>query len=67
MLPTKFQFICLGVSEEQIKMLTDDGRQTTDDGRQVMAKAHFALARWAKNYIGRFRLIVNLALHIKLT
>jgi hypothetical protein len=45
MLPTKFQFIWLRVSEEKIKMWKVNGRQTTEDGRQVMAKDHIAFGK----------------------
>ena len=45
MLPTKFQFIYLRVSEEKIKMWKVNGRQMMDDGRQVMAKAHIAFGK----------------------
>ena len=43
MLPTKFQFIWLRVSEEKIKMWKAKGRRNMDDRRQVMAKAHLCL------------------------
>ena len=45
MLPIKFQFIWLRVSEEKIKMWKVNGRQMTEDGRQVMAKAHIAFGK----------------------
>jgi hypothetical protein len=45
MLPTKFQFIWLRVSEEKIKMWKVNRQQTMDDGRQVMAKAHIAFSK----------------------
>jgi hypothetical protein len=45
MLPTKFQFIWLRVSEEKIKMWKVNGRQTTDDGHQVMTKDHIAFGK----------------------
>ena len=45
MLPTKFQFIWLRVSEEKIQMWKVNGQQTTDDRRQVMAKAHIAFGK----------------------
>jgi hypothetical protein len=47
MLPTKFQFIWWGVSEEKINMWKVNWRQTTD--AKWWQKLILPLARWAKN------------------
>ena len=47
MLPIKFRFIWLRVSEEKIKVWKVNGRQTTD--AKWWQKLTLPLARWAKN------------------